>query len=108
MLVSKTDANGHGYTSSGHSSDDPTTQVDFKVHAQARRAKLANFFGDEPPIDISTSEIDRHGLKALLQSRVPLCYFLYMLLEDYNSENLVGFCTHDVVGCECHPIIVPL
>jgi len=51
--------------------------------------KLTDFFGDKDvPFDITFKEIEHHGLKAMLQSKVPLCYFLYTLLENYCSENL--------------------
>jgi len=54
--------------------------------------KLSDFFGDDDvPFDITLKEIDVNGLKAMLQSKVPLCYFLYSLLEDYCSENLFFF-----------------
>ncbi|KAL6595168.1 regulator of G protein signaling superfamily [Neocallimastix californiae] len=54
--------------------------------------KLIDFFGDEDiPFDITIKEIEVNGLKAMLQSKVPLCYFLYSLLEDFCSENLFFF-----------------
>lgn len=51
--------------------------------------KLNRFFGEHAPYDICVREIEREGLKAMLQSKTPLCYFLYHLLEEYSSENLV-------------------
>lgn len=53
--------------------------------------KLTNFFGDKPPIDICVKEIEKEGLKAMLHSKIPLCYFLYSLLEEYSCENLVRY-----------------
>lgn len=47
------------------------------------------FFGQKIQVDVSVSEIKKYGLGALLQSNVPLCYFLYYLLDNYCSENLV-------------------
>jgi len=44
-------------------------------------------FNDEG-LDISVGEILTHGLKAMLKSKVPLCYFLHTLIEDYCCENL--------------------
>jgi len=44
-------------------------------------------FNDEG-IDISVGEILVYGLKAMLKSKVPLCYFLHTLIEDYCCENL--------------------
>jgi len=43
---------------------------------------------NEEGIDISVGEILIHGLKAMLKSKVPLCYFLHTLIEDYCCENL--------------------
>ncbi|CAJ0634087.1 739_t:CDS:2 [Entrophospora sp. SA101] len=39
----------------------------------------------------SSSEIEKEGLKAILNSKIPLFYFLYSLLEEYSSENLFFF-----------------
>lgn len=50
------------------------------------------FFGQSVQVDVSVREIRKHGLGALLQSNVPLCYFLYYLLDNYCSENLVQPC----------------
>ncbi|KAL7747142.1 hypothetical protein RI367_007502 [Sorochytrium milnesiophthora] len=50
--------------------------------------KLFAFFGDCPPLDIPVPEIRREGLKALLLSKLPLCYFLRQLLDNYAHENL--------------------
>lgn len=47
-----------------------------------------NYYGDEPNMDVSVSEIINFGLKAMIKSKVPLCYFLYTLIEDYCCENL--------------------
>jgi hypothetical protein len=52
------------------------------------KQKLRQFFGQSAPVDVSPSDIERYGLPALLQSNVPLCYFLYSLLEQYSAENL--------------------
>jgi len=46
-----------------------------------------NKFNDKG-LDISVGEILVHGLKAMLLSKVPLCYFLHTLIEDYCCENL--------------------
>jgi hypothetical protein len=65
------------------------------------KRKLRQFFGKSAPVDVSPSDIEKYGLPALLQSNVPLCYFLYSLLEQYSSENLFfymeveQFQTHD-------------
>ncbi|KAI8337576.1 hypothetical protein BC941DRAFT_340841, partial [Chlamydoabsidia padenii] len=41
--------------------------------------------------DISIQDIKTDGLSAMLESKVPLCYFLYHLLEEYSCENLFFF-----------------
>ncbi|KAL1915572.1 uncharacterized protein VTP21DRAFT_6696 [Calcarisporiella thermophila] len=53
--------------------------------------KLLRFFGHEPPLDVCVKEIEREGLKAMLMSKIPLCYFLRCLLQEYSSENLFFF-----------------
>jgi len=72
----------------------PVSEVydDYMKHTHRSAQKLSSFFGDEGvPFDITIKEIEASGLKAILQSKVPLCYFLYSLLEDYCSENLFFF-----------------
>lgn len=39
--------------------------------------------------DVSIAEIRREGVKGMLQSKIPICYFLYHLLQEISSENLV-------------------
>lgn len=63
----------------------------FRLKSIKSRQKLERFFGEPLPIDVSISELDAYGLKAMLQSSVPLCYFLYQLLEELCSENLVRY-----------------
>ena len=71
------------------------TSTGFEVHTlykikRSRSArKLNHFFGEQTPDDICIAEIRREGLKALLQSKIPVCYFLYHLLQEISSENLV-------------------
>ncbi|ORX60349.1 regulator of G protein signaling superfamily [Hesseltinella vesiculosa] len=38
--------------------------------------------------DVCLQEIQQNGLTSLLSSKVPLCYFLYHLLQEYSYENL--------------------
>jgi hypothetical protein len=71
----------------------------YKVKTTKSNRKLNNFFGEQPPLDICVREIRKEGLKALLQSKVPLCYFLYHLLEEFSSENLVR--NTDVASWRC-------
>lgn len=52
------------------------------------KRKLRQFFGISAPVDVSLADLEKYGLPALLQSNVPLCYFLYSMLEQYSSENL--------------------
>lgn len=40
--------------------------------------------------DVSIAEIRREGVKGMLQSKIPICYFLYHLLQEISSENLVS------------------
>lgn len=64
----------------------------YKIKAAKSSKKLDHFFGEQAPLDICIKEIQREGLKAILQSKTPLCYFLYHLLQEYSSENLVSLC----------------
>jgi hypothetical protein len=61
----------------------------YRIKTSRSSKKLDHFFGEFIPHDICIREIKKEGLKALLQSKVPLCYFLYHLLEEYSHENLV-------------------
>ncbi|KAI9478763.1 MAG: RGS domain-containing protein [Benjaminiella poitrasii] len=63
----------------------------YKVKMSRSSKKLDNFFGEYAPHDICIKEIKKEGLKAILQSKAPLCYFLYHLLQEYSSENLFFF-----------------
>ncbi|CAG8463780.1 9839_t:CDS:2 [Acaulospora morrowiae] len=63
----------------------------YKKRTKLSSRKLMNFFGDKPPLDICVKEIEKEGLKAMLHSKIPLCYFLYSLLEEYSCENLFFF-----------------
>ena len=60
----------------------------YRQHKHSTSRKLCAFFGDLPPIDISVAEIRKEGLKAMLHAKIPLCYFLAALLDDYSQENL--------------------
>jgi hypothetical protein len=61
----------------------------YKIKTIRSSRKLDHFFGEFAPHDICIKEIRKEGLKAILQSKAPLCYFLSHLLEEYSSENLV-------------------
>lgn len=61
----------------------------YKVKVNRSYRKLEYFFGEPTPVDVCISEINKEGLKAMLESKVPLCYFLYHLLDEFSSENLV-------------------
>ncbi|KAJ3365283.1 hypothetical protein GGF32_009788 [Allomyces javanicus] len=50
--------------------------------------KIMNFFGETPPGDVPLAAIAASGLPAMLNARLPLCYFLAALLDEYASENL--------------------
>lgn len=61
----------------------------YKIKTTRSSKKLDHFFGEYAPHDICVKEIRKEGLKAILESKSPLCYFLYHLLQEYSSENLV-------------------
>ncbi|KAG1471957.1 hypothetical protein G6F56_001816 [Rhizopus delemar] len=63
----------------------------YKLKTTRSSKKIERFFGEDAPHDICIAEIKKQGLKAILQSKYPLCYFLYHLLEEYSSENLFFF-----------------
>jgi hypothetical protein len=63
----------------------------YKLKISRTCRKLDGFFGEPAPVDVCISEIKREGLKAMLESKIPLCYFLHFLLEEFSSENLVSF-----------------
>ncbi|KAI7896822.1 RGS domain-containing protein [Mucor mucedo] len=63
----------------------------YKVKVDRSSKKLECFFGEPSPIDVCVSEIMKEGLKAMLESKVPLCYFLFYLLDEFSSENLFFF-----------------
>lgn len=62
----------------------------YKVRVNRSSKKLECFFGEPTPLDVCVAEIEKEGLKAMLESKVPLCYFLRHLLEEYSAENLVS------------------
>lgn len=61
----------------------------YKIKVSRSVKKLDTFFGEQTPLDVCIGEIVKEGLKAMLESKVPLCYFLYYLLDEFSSENLV-------------------
>lgn len=61
----------------------------YKVKVDKTSRKLEYFFGEPTPVDVCVSEVINEGLKAMLESKVPLCYFLFYLLDEFSSENLV-------------------
>ncbi|KAI8393364.1 RGS domain-containing protein [Radiomyces spectabilis] len=63
----------------------------YKIKTTRSSRKLDHFFGETAPHDICIKEIRKEGIKAMLQSKIPLCYFLFHLLEEYSSENLFFF-----------------
>ncbi|KAI8065392.1 RGS domain-containing protein [Gilbertella persicaria] len=67
----------------------------YKIKTENTSRKLDRFFGESVPIDICVNEINNEGLKAILGSKIPLCYFLFYLLEEYNFENLLFFLQAD-------------
>ncbi|KAI9251393.1 RGS domain-containing protein [Phascolomyces articulosus] len=65
--------------------------MSYKIKTTKSSKKLDYFFGEQAPHDICIREIRKEGLKAMLQSKIPLCYFLYHLLEEFSCENLFFF-----------------
>lgn len=55
------------------------------------KMKLYQFFGQHAPLDVRFEDIADHGLTAMLQSTVPMCYFFYSLLDQHSFENLLFF-----------------
>ena len=66
----------------------PTDPSVLSLRISTSRAKLLSLFRSFPPFDISLSNIEMYGLGALLQSNVPLVYFLRYLLDHLATENL--------------------
>lgn len=60
----------------------------FREKRKMSKKKIKGFFGESVHVDVPISLIMKKGLSVLLQSNVPLCYFLYALLVDMNAENL--------------------
>lgn len=84
-----------GASSSKTESDRPTAAIReedeyrrFREKRKMSKKKIKGFFGESVKVDVSCAAIDKKGLSAMLQSNVPLCYFLFSLLEDLNAENL--------------------
>ncbi|KAJ3281272.1 hypothetical protein HK104_000108 [Borealophlyctis nickersoniae] len=50
--------------------------------------KLESIMGESCPVDVSVRDIEKNGLQSLLQSRLPLVYFLSFLLSEHNPEIL--------------------
>ncbi len=57
---------------------------------QHNRAKAKKFFGSDLRIDVSLSMISRAKLPAILESDLPLAYFLCFLIKIQGCENLVS------------------
>ena len=76
--------------------------MSYKIKTIKSSKKLDYFFGEQAPHDICVQEIRKEGLKAMLQSKIPLCYFLYHLLEEFSCENLVStiFCIFFFSHCK--------
>ncbi|RUS13731.1 LOW QUALITY PROTEIN: hypothetical protein BC938DRAFT_477701, partial [Jimgerdemannia flammicorona] len=88
----------------------PTFDVQtlYKIKTSNSTKKLNSFFGEMPPMDICLKEIEREGLKAMLQSKVPLCYFLHTVLEEYSSENLHRKSRHETLCKSVTDTLPPL
>jgi hypothetical protein len=60
----------------------------FREKRKMSKKKIKGFFGESVHVDVSLKVVEEKGLSAILQSNVPLCYFLSSLLDDMNAENL--------------------
>ncbi|KND00322.1 uncharacterized protein SPPG_04646 [Spizellomyces punctatus DAOM BR117] len=56
--------------------------------------KLADIMGESCPLDVCVRDIEEGGLEVMLESRLPLIYFLSHLLAEHTAESL--FFTHDM------------
>ncbi|KAI8987149.1 RGS domain-containing protein [Pilobolus umbonatus] len=63
----------------------------YRTRLNKSSRKLNYFFGESTPLDVCIHEIEKEGLRGILESKVPLCYFLYYLLDEFSSENLFFF-----------------
>lgn len=52
------------------------------------KERVEKIFGKAPLIDVPLEEIERQGLKSMLKSSVPMCYFLHYLMEIFSIETL--------------------
>jgi hypothetical protein len=66
--------------------------------SEKEHKKLEFFFGQTLPFDIPLPKVEALGLKGILTSNVPLCYFLYLMLEELCAENLVSMTVYYI--CE--------
>lgn len=73
----------------GDTSGPKTIPISYWAKRRAYSQYISWYFGQKVQLDVSVAEIEKHGLAAMLESNVPLCYFLYYLLDAYSSENLV-------------------
>lgn len=74
--------------------------LSFWAKRRAKSPHLTWFWGESIAQDVAVAEIQRYGLGALLESNIPLCYFLYYLLDNYCSENLFFYI--EVEAFEAH------
>jgi hypothetical protein len=59
-----------------------------RTRKRQNREKASKFFGSELKLDISLGVIDKYRLPAMLESDLPLAYFLCYLLRNHGVENL--------------------
>ncbi|TPX52005.1 hypothetical protein SeMB42_g01709 [Synchytrium endobioticum] len=74
-----------------HSTSSSSVAYPPRTLAQSRGSsrKLGQIFGCDAPIDVGIRELEEGRLAALLQSRIPLLYFLAMTIVEQNAENLL-------------------
>ena len=59
--------------------------------------KVRKFFGSDLKIDVSLSMIRKYKLPAMMESDLPLTYFISFLIKYQGVENLVGPLFHAIV-----------
>lgn len=79
----------HGQESSTSNAVSRKVTVSFWAKRRVNTHRINFFFGEKMQLDVSVAQIKKYGLAAILESNVPLCYFLYYLLDNYCAENLV-------------------
>jgi len=81
---SSSSSSNYGYNHKHHDSLD-------RIVRPVMVQKLYDFFGNDAAIDIPFEEIEKNGIGYLIQSSVPLAYFIQYLLHHDNPEIMFFF-----------------